>query len=103
MPLRSPGQFRNEVRIFGVKKPVVCYAMGEVRVDVLGEFEELGEDKKRVCCILVEITRRTEGVKLSCHGLVLRWSSPERKTYASGLGCFRIMERRRGALKRDRV
>jgi hypothetical protein len=73
------------VTIIGIKKPIVCYTTADVDCDVQGE--EIDEDEEKAGCLLVEISRSDRGEKLSCQGLVLRWSSPERKTY-SRVGVF---------------
>ncbi|KAK4455314.1 hypothetical protein QBC34DRAFT_481428 [Podospora aff. communis PSN243] len=98
VPLRSPGRFRDEVTLIGIKKPLACYATVELRVDVLGEG--LDEDEERAGCLLVEITRRMEGEKLSSPGLVLRWSSPERKTY-SRVGVFSYHGEKKGRVMEE--
>jgi hypothetical protein len=82
VPLRSPGKFKDRVTIVGIKKPIVCYTTADVVCD-----EVIDEDEEKAGCLLVEIARSDRGEKLSCQGLVLRWSSPERKTY-SRVGVF---------------
>ena len=61
--------------MIGIKKLFACYVTAELRID--------------------EISRRTEGAKLSCQGPVLRWSSPERKTY-SRVGLFSYHGEKKG-------
>ncbi len=96
--LRSPGRFKDEVQMFGMKRSVICFATAELRCDVEGE--EMDEVEKNAGCLLVEISRRNEGVNLSCQGLVLRWSSPERKTY-SRVGWFSYYGERKGRVFED--
>ncbi|KAK0742805.1 heterokaryon incompatibility protein-domain-containing protein [Schizothecium vesticola] len=95
VPLRSPGTFRDEVAIIGVKKPVLCFAIAKLHFDVQGE--EMDEDEEEAGCLLVEIVRSSNLGSLSFQGLVLRWSSPERKTY-SRIGVFSLSGRRKGTL-----
>jgi len=98
VPLRSPGKFKDEVMIIGIDKSVVCYTMAEMNSDV----EEAEWDKENSSCRVVEITRNSDGDKLICQGLVLQWSSPERKTY-SRVGRFSYCGSRKGRLFDDLV
>lgn len=79
--------------ILGLGRGFVCYATTEMNCDV--PEAEIDETESIAGCLAVEITRRTEGEKLSCQGLVLRWSSPERKTY-SRVGRFSYYCDRKG-------
>jgi len=84
-PLRSREKFRDELMIVGIGNGIVCYATVKMHCDV--EEAEIDEVEKAAGCLVVEISRRNAGDKLHCQGLVLRWSSPERKTY-SRIGQF---------------
>ncbi|KAK0739487.1 hypothetical protein B0T21DRAFT_143074 [Apiosordaria backusii] len=95
VPLRSPGKFKDELMIMGFGVPrKVCYAVAEMHVDV---EEEMDEVETVAGCLVVEICRSTHGDKISCQGLVLRWSTPERKTY-SRVGRFSYYGDRKGKL-----
>ncbi len=95
VPLRSPGKYKDEVIILGFGKSFVCYATAEMHCDV--QVAEIDEEEKVAGCLVAEISRRNDGDKLSCQGLVLRWSSPERKTY-SRVGRFSYYGDRKGRL-----
>lgn len=99
-PLRSPGRFKDEVMILGFGKSFICYAMAELHCDV--QEAETDEIEEAAGCLVVEITRRNHGHELSCQGLVLRWSSPERKTY-SRVGRFSYYGDRKGHLFPEHV
>ena len=100
VPLRSPGKFKDELMILGVGKSVVCYATAEMHCDV--NEAEIDEEEKATGCLVAEISRRNDRDKLSCQGLVLRWSSPERKTY-SRVGRFSYYGDRKGHLFPDDI
>ncbi|EXJ66237.1 uncharacterized protein A1O5_10389 [Cladophialophora psammophila CBS 110553] len=104
-PLRSPGRFKDEVMILGFGKsfgkPFVCHVSTEMRCDV--QEAEIDAVEQTAGCLVVEITRRTDrDNKLCCQGLVLRWSSPERKTY-SRVGRFTYYGDRKGRLFAEHV
>ncbi|KIW88153.1 uncharacterized protein Z519_11264 [Cladophialophora bantiana CBS 173.52] len=104
-PLRSPGKFKDEVTILGFGKsfgkPFVCYVNAEMHCDV--QEAEIDAVEQAAGCLVVEITRRTDrDNKLCCQGLVLRWSSPERKTY-SRVGRFTYYGDRTGRLFAEHV
>ncbi|RYP56070.1 hypothetical protein DL771_012133 [Monosporascus sp. 5C6A] len=94
VPLRAPGTFKDELMILGIRKSVVCYAVAEIDCDV--EEAEIDEEEA-AGCLAVEISRSVNRDKLHCRGLVLRWSSPERKTY-SRVGRFSYYGGRKGRL-----
>jgi hypothetical protein len=100
VPLRSAGNFKDELKIIGFNKSVACYATAEMDCDV--EEAEMDEIGKAAGCHVVEIYRRNDGNKLSCQGLVLRWSSLERKTY-SRIGRFSYYGDRKGYLFAEHV
>ncbi|KAI0400752.1 heterokaryon incompatibility protein-domain-containing protein [Xylaria palmicola] len=100
VPLRSAGKFKDWVMIVGVGKSVVCYATAELHCDI--QDAEPNEVEDAAGCLVVEIVRRSDGDKLSCQGLVLRWGSPERKTY-SRLGRFSYYGERKGRLFAEHV
>ncbi|KAI1279987.1 heterokaryon incompatibility protein-domain-containing protein [Xylaria sp. FL0933] len=100
VPLRAAGKFKDEVMIIGLKRSVVCYATAEMSCDV--QETEVDADEEAAGCLVVEICRRNDGDNLSCQGLVLRWSSPERKTY-SRIGRFSYYGRRKGHLFAEHV
>lgn len=89
VPLRSPGKYKDGLTILGFGKFGVCYATAEIDCDI--------EEEDAAGCLVVEISRSNDRDKLSCQGLVLRWSSPERKTY-SRLGRFSYYGHRKGRL-----
>ena len=99
-PLRPPGTFKDELMILGVGKSVVCYATAAMHCDV--EEIEIDKVEESAGCLVAEITRRNDGNKLYCQGLVLRWSSPERKTY-SRIGQFSYYGDRKGYTFSDLV
>ena len=98
--LRPPGKFIDEVMILGFGKFVVCYAIAEMHCDV--KEVEIGEVEEAPGCLVAEISRRNDRDKLWCQGLVLRWSSPERKTY-SRIGRFSYYGDRKGRLFPDLI
>jgi hypothetical protein len=100
VPLRSPGKFKDELLIIGIGKGVVCYATAEMHCDV--EEAEIDEVETGAGCLVVEISRMNGRNKLHCQGLVLRWSSPERKTY-SRIGRFSYYGDRKGHLFAEHV
>jgi hypothetical protein len=100
VPLRSPGKFKDELLIIGIGKGVVCYATAEMHCDV--EEAEIDEVETGAGCLVVEISRMNGRNKLHCQGLVLRWSSPERKTY-SRIGRFSYYSDRKGHLFAEHV
>ncbi|KAH7112428.1 heterokaryon incompatibility protein-domain-containing protein [Dactylonectria macrodidyma] len=100
VPLRSPGKFKDEVMILGFGESVVCYATAEMHCDV--KEAKIDEEEEAAGCLVVEISRRNDGDKLSCQGLVLRWSSPERKTY-SRVGRFSYYGDRKGRLFAEHI
>ncbi|KAI0535350.1 heterokaryon incompatibility protein-domain-containing protein [Xylaria digitata] len=93
VPLRSEGKFKDKVMIIGFGESLVCYTTAEMHCDV--KDAEIDEEEEAAGCLAVEITRRNDGGKLFCQGLVLRWSSPERKTY-SRIGRFSYYGDRKG-------
>ncbi|KAI1429945.1 heterokaryon incompatibility protein-domain-containing protein [Xylaria sp. FL1777] len=94
VPLSSTGRFKDEVMIIGLgPESLVCYAIAEMYCDVQGL--EIGEEEEAADCLVAAICRTPIGGKLSCEGLVLRWSSPERKTY-SRIGRFSYYGDRKG-------
>ncbi|MCJ1401284.1 hypothetical protein MMC11_004496 [Xylographa trunciseda] len=97
-PLRSPGKFVDRVMILGFGKSVVCYTTAEMYCDV--EEAEFNEQEEAAGCLVAEISRSNDGDQLICQGLVLRWSSPERKTY-SRVGRFSYDGDRKGYLVKD--
>ena len=99
-PLRPPGTFKDEVMILGFGKSMVCYATAEMHCDV--EETEIDEVEEAAGCLVAEIARRNDKDKLWCQGLVLRWSSSERKTY-SRVGRFSYYGDRKGHLFSDHV
>ena len=99
-PLRPPGKFKDEVMILGFGKSVVCYAIAEMHCDV--KEAEIDEVEEAAGCLVAEISRRNDRDKLWCQGLVLRWSSPERKTY-SRIGRFSYYGDRKGRLFPDLI
>lgn len=99
-PLRSPGKFKDEVMILGFGKSMVCYATAEMHCDV--EEAEIDEVEEAAGCLVAEISRENNENKLYCQGLVLRWSSPERKTYTR-VGRFSYYGDRKGYLFPDHV
>lgn len=99
-PLRSPGKFRDEVMFLGFGKLIVCYATATMDCDV--EEAEIDEEEEAAGYLVVEISRRNDRDKTSCQGLVLRWSSLERKTY-SRVGRFSYYGDRQGHLFADHV
>ena len=100
VPLRPLGKFEDELMILGFGKSFVCYATAEMHYDV--EEAEIDEEEQAAGCLVVEISRSDDTDKLSCQGLVLRWSSPERKTY-SRVGRFSYYGDRKGHLFADHV
>ncbi|KAI1310418.1 heterokaryon incompatibility protein-domain-containing protein [Xylaria venustula] len=102
VPLRAPGKFKDEVMIIGVDKArsLVCYATAELHCDL--QETEFDKDEEAAGCLVVEICRNDNMNKLSCQGLVLRWSSPERKTY-SRIGRFSYHGDRKGQLFAEHV
>ena len=66
------------------------------------EEAEMDEEEEAAGCLVIEISQRNDGDKTSCQGLVLRWSSPERKTY-SRVGRFSCYGDRKGHLFADHV
>lgn len=100
VPLRAPGRFKDELVIWGIGRSVVCYAIAEMDCDI--EEAEIDEEEKAAGCRVVEIARRVDGDKLHRRGLVLRWSSPERKTY-SRVGRFSYYGDRKGRLFAEHV
>ncbi|KAI1749902.1 heterokaryon incompatibility protein-domain-containing protein [Xylaria castorea] len=99
-PMRSAGRFKDEVMIIGFGKSFVCYTMAAMDCDV--KDGGTNEDEEAAGCRVVEISRRNDGDKLSCQGLVLRWSTPERKTY-SRIGRFSYYGERKGSLFKEHV
>ncbi|TRX96824.1 hypothetical protein FHL15_002130 [Xylaria flabelliformis] len=99
-PMRAEGRFKDEVMIVGFGKSFVCYTTTAMDCDV--KDVEIDDDEESAGCRVVEITRRNEGNNLHCQGLVLRWSSPERKTY-SRLGRFSYYGKRKGKLFKEHV
>ena len=93
VPLRSSGKFRDEVVILGSSEFLPCYATAEMYCDV--EEAEIDDVEEAAGCLVVEICRSNDADKLSCQGLVLRWSSAERRTY-SRLGRFSFKGDRKG-------
>ena len=93
VPMRSPGIFKHKVIILGFGKSVVCHTTAEMHCDL--KEVEIDEQEKAAGCLVVQITRRDKGNKLSCQGLILRWSSPERKTN-SRVGRFSYYGNRKG-------
>ena len=100
VPLRSPGKFRDEVMILGFGKSFVCYITVEMHCDV--KNAEIDKEEEKAGCVVVEISRRNNGDKMACKGLVLRWSSPERKTY-SRVGRFSYYGDSKGYLFKEHV
>lgn len=98
--MRSPGIFKDEVMILGFGKSFVCYTTAEMHCDV--KEAEIDKEEEKAGCVVVEISRRHDGDKLSCQGLVLRWSSPEKKTY-SRVGRFSYYGDRKGYLFEEHV
>ncbi|KAK4691159.1 hypothetical protein P7C71_g5781, partial [Lecanoromycetidae sp. Uapishka_2] len=97
-PLRSPGKFQYKLIILGLGKSVACYANAKICCDV--EEVEIDKEEEAAGCLVVEIFRRNDRDKLHCQGVVLRWSSPERKTY-SRIGQFSYYGERKGHLFAD--
>ena len=95
VPLRSPGKFKDQLMILGIDRSVACYAIAEMHCDV--EEVEIDKEEEAAGCLAAQISRRNERGKLICLGLVLRWSSPERKTY-SRIGRFTYCGDRKGRL-----
>ena len=95
VPIRSPGKFNYDVTIYGFGKSMVCYTTA--RMDCDFKEAKIDEVEKATGCLVVEIIRRNDKDNLICQGLVLRWSSPERKTY-SRLGRFSYYGNRKGKL-----
>ena len=100
VPLRSPGKFAYEVMILGFGKSFVCYTTAEMHCDV--KDAEIDKEEEEAIYVAVEISRRNDGDKLFLQGLVLGWSSPERKTY-SRVGRFSYYGDRKGYLFKEHV
>lgn len=100
VPLRSPGKFKDEVMILGFGKSVVCYATANMHCDV--KEAEIDKVEEAAGCIVAEISGSNDRDKVSCQGLVLRWSSPERKTY-SRVGRLSFHGNNKGRLFADHV
>ncbi|KAI0433591.1 heterokaryon incompatibility protein-domain-containing protein [Xylaria sp. FL1042] len=100
VPLRAAGKFKDEVMIIGFNRSLVCYATAGMDCDV--QEIEIDDDEEAAGCLVVEICRRNDGENLSCQGLVLRWTSPERKTY-SRIGRFSYYGRRKGRLFSEHI
>jgi hypothetical protein len=81
LPLRKAGTFKDQVMMLGSGESVVCYATAEMDCDV--EDAEVDVMEETTDILLVEIIR-SEGRdgNISVQGLVLKWSSPDRKTYS---------------------
>ena len=94
--LTPSGKLKDELVILGFGESGVCYATAEMRCDV--EEEEI--DEEDAGCLIVEISRRHDENKLWCRGLVLRWSSSEKKTH-SRVGRFSYYGDRKGYLLAD--
>ncbi|KAM7194690.1 Heterokaryon incompatibility protein (HET) domain containing protein [Naviculisporaceae sp. PSN 640] len=100
--LRSPGRFKHKLMIISAGDTrlsrVPCYATAETCLDV--EDEEKDELEQSAGCLAVEICRtggdsRGGEENISVRGLLLKWSSPERKTYRR-IGWFSYYGKRKG-------
>ena len=98
--LRSPGKFKDEVMILGFGKSFVCFATAQMDCDV--KEAEIDEVEEAAGCIVAEISGSNDRGRRSCQGLVLRWSSPERRTY-SRVGRFSFHGDRKGRLFEEHV
>jgi hypothetical protein len=80
--------------MLGIGRGVLCYGIAEMQTDVADTEADITEEKAGVQ--LVEITRSSErDGNISVQGLVLRWSSPERKTFTR-VGRFSYWGLRKG-------
>ena len=81
IPLRKAGTFKDQVTMFGFGEGVACYATAEMDCDI--EDAEVDVTEETAGNLLVEITRSDErDGNISVQGLVLKWSSSDRKTYS---------------------